>query len=200
MYVRRAFVVLAFALAAFAAPALAAQPAAPRGANEWALSVGMEDGDGPAGLQLRGDLEFPMRPLSPVVGFSIVGSLGYSHFSDGYTDWYTGESVDASNNVFRFMAAARFTFGHSSAVKPYADAGLGFYYASWGWKYHDPLTGYTTSADDSEVGLVLRLAGGVTFPISPTFGLGVELGFMPYLGDAANDTTTSLMATATFRM
>jgi opacity protein-like surface antigen len=204
MYVRRASLVLAVTLAALAlapAPAAAAQPApaASSGPKQWALLLGVEDGPGDAGIQLRGDLEFPLRPLSPVVGFSIVGSLGFSRFTDGYTDWYTGESVDASLNLFKMYGSARFTFGHG-AVRPYADAGLGLYYASWSWDYRDPFTGYGYGADDSDIGVGMRFAGGVTFQVSPGFALGAELGFNPYFGDAPDDTYTSLMASATFRM
>jgi hypothetical protein len=201
MHARRVRLLLALALALAAAPptARAAQPAYQGGPGRWALLLGIEDGDGDAGLQLRGDLEFPQRALSPNVGFSIVGSLGFSRWSDGATDLFTGQSVDASLSLFKFLGSARFTFGRGT-IRPYADAGLGLYYASWHAHYVDPPSGVNVSRSDGEVGLAMRFAGGVTFDVSPTFALGGELGFNPYFGDAPDDTFTSLLFSATFRM
>jgi hypothetical protein len=202
MYVRRAALVLALALAALAPGRAPAAPPAPASGTpgRWALLVGLEDGDGDAGLQLRGDLEFPQRPLSPMVGFSIVGSLGYSRFHDEWTDPWWDERWETSANVLKFMGAARFSFGQSW-IRPYADAGIGLYYGSWEYEWQElsyPYYGY--SDDDSELGVVLRFAAGATFQLSPTFALGGELGFTPYLGDDADDTTTSLLLSATFRL
>jgi opacity protein-like surface antigen len=205
MYVHRASFVLALAVAALVPPSAraaataAAQPATARGPNHWALLVGVEDGAGDSGLQLRADLEFVQRSLSPTVGFSIVASVGYSHFSDGYTDFFTGQSVDRSLNLFKLIPAARLTFGHS-AIRPYVDAGLGLYYGSFDWQYRDTLTGASSHSDDSSIGIMMRLAGGVNFQVSPAFALGVELGFQPYFADVPDDTFTSLLASATFRM
>ncbi len=209
MYVRSASFALAVALAALASPARAAQPGGPSSsANQWAILVGLEDGAGDTGLQLRGDLEFVQRRLAPEVGFSIVGSLGYTRFSQtgGYYDYVSGfdNRWDQSLNLFRFGGAARFTFGHWAKVRPYADAGLGVYYAGWsgnetvyvGYPYYYASQHYS----DSDVGVFLRISGGVSFPINPGFALGVELGFQPYIGDMPDDTSTSLMASATFRM
>jgi hypothetical protein len=210
MYVRRAHLVLATALAALAlAPsgaAAASQAGASSGANRWAVLVGFEDFGGDAGLQLRGDLEFAQRPLAPAVGFSIVGSLAYSHWGDshGYDPYY-GRGWKWSANLVKGVAAARFSFGRSTVVRPYADAGLGLYWAGTsgtsGYAY-DPYYGgwYAVDYSDSSVGFLLRLAAGVQFNVSPGFALGVELGVHPYLGDFPNDTSTSLMASATFRM
>jgi len=210
MYVRRACFVLALAVAALAPALAAAQPSAAssRGGNRWAVLVGVEDGPGDSGLQLRGDLEFPQRRLSPVVGFSIVGSLGFSRFSEngGYYDYVNGfdNRWESSLNLFRFSGSARFTFGHSQTLHPYADAGLGLYYAGWSGS-ETVYVGYPVyyaqqDYSDSDIGLFMRLAGGVTFQVSPGFDLGIELGFQPYFGDVPDDTFTSLMASATFRM
>ncbi len=211
MYVRRASFVLAIALAALlAAPARAAQPAPASGhGNDWSVLLGLEDGAGDTGLQLRGDLEFAMRPLSPVVGFSIVGQLAYSRFSEsgGYYDPAFGvdDRWEQSVNLFKFGASARFRFGHHPTFHPYADAGLGLYYTGWsgsqtvyvGYPYY---AYQKQSYSDSDTGVYLRLAGGVSFQVNPGFALGVELGFHPYIGDVPDETTTSLMASATFRM
>ncbi len=211
MYVRRAHFMLAAALAAIAvavAPVRAAaaqQVAASSGANRWSVLVGMEDFGGDAGLQLRGDLEFARRPLAPAVGFSIVGSLAYSHWGDSRSyDPYYGVGWEWSANLLKAVGSARFSFGRSNVVRPYADLGVGLYYASTsgtsGYAY-DPYYGwYAVDYSDSSVGLLLRLAGGVSFQVAPGFALGVELGVQPYFGDFPNDTSTSLMASASFRM
>lgn len=208
MHARRTTLALALALSALAlapARASAAQSvAASSGPNRWALLLGFEDFGGDAGLQLRGDLEFAQRPLSPVVGFSIVGSLAYSHWGDshGYDPYY-GRGWEWSADLAKLVGSARFSFGRSSFIRPYADVGLGLYYAStsgtsgYGW---DPYYGYyALDYSDSTIGLLLRLAGGATFQLSPAFALGVELGVHPYMGHFP-DTSTSLMASATFRM
>ncbi len=210
MYVRRAYFVLAVALAALAAlPARAAQPGSGLGGSQWSVLVGLEDGAGDSGLQLRGDLEFPMSRLAPAVAFAIVGSVGYSRFgqSGGYYDAISGidSRWDTSTNLLRFMGSARFTFGNFRNVRPYADAGLGIYYAGWsgsesvylGYPYYQNVK---QDFSDSDIGVVMRFAGGVSFQVSPAFALGIELGFQPYLGDVPDDTFTSLMASATFRM
>lgn len=209
----------ALALAVLAAVAtLAASPALAQGGStspspmRATALLGFEDGDGPAGLALRVDGELVQRPLSPTVGFSIVGSLGYSHFSDdgGVSDPFFGleSHWEQSLGVFKMIPAARFTFGRNPRVRPYADAGLGLYYASWNYESTettlDPFTGFPitlqTEADDSEVGIVLRFAGGVAFEVSPGFSLGAEFGLMPYVGDVADDTTVNLMLAAQFRL
>lgn len=205
MYVRLASFVLA--LAALSLPArAAAQPAPARGPNQWSVLVGIEDGPGDSGMQLRADLEFPQQRLSPVVGLSIVGSIGYTRFSESgeYYDPFSGvtERWDSSLNLLKFSGSARFTFGSSSAFRPYADAGLGVYYAGASVSSTvemPPFAPVTDEASDSEVSLFMRLAGGVSFQVSPGFSLGAELGFAPYFGDI-DETLTSLLASATFRM
>jgi len=196
----------ALALAALLAPASAAAQQeggpAPRGPSRWALLLGVEDGEGPAGLQLRADLEFPQRPLAPGVAFSVVGSLGYSRFHDEQTELFTGNQYEASSSVLRGSAAARLAFGRHPAFRPYVDAGLGLYYGSWNLEVRELVLGtwYTSRVDDSEVGLFMRLAAGATFQVNPSLALGAELGFTPYLGDQANETTTSALVSATFRL
>jgi opacity protein-like surface antigen len=204
MYVRRASFVLAVALAALAPAArtAAAQPApSSGGANQWGVLVGVEDLSD-SGVSLRGDLVLPLRPISPEVGFAIVPSIGYSHFSNSWSDPFSsvaGVSVDESLNLFRGMAAARFTFGHHPVIHPYADAGLGLYVASYGYEYHDTYYGTVASSSHSDLGLVMRFAGGVNFQVSPNFALGAELGFQPYFS-GPDTTSTNLLFSAAFRM
>lgn len=201
MHVRRLSIALTLALAALApAAALGAPPAQGSGRNRAAVLVGVEDGDGDAGLQLRGDVELPSRPLSPVVGLSFVGSLGFSRFHDEYTNFFTGERVSSSLNLFRLGPAARFSFAVHPSFRPYLDAGAGLYYAGWSFEYRDLATGARFSGDDSEVGLFLRFAAGATLALGDGFWLGAEIGFTPYLGDVANDTMTSALLSATFRL
>lgn len=206
--------ILRLASLALLASVLAAPPALAQGRPQarGAALLGFEDGSGPAGLALRVDGELVQRPLGPGVGFSLVGSLGYSHFSDHGGTWDPFYGYDASweqsLGIFKVIPAARFTFGHNPRVRPYADAGLGFYWASWSY---EATTAVPTAfppyyaivgeqLSDSEVGVVLRFAGGVAFDVSPGFSLGAEAGIMPYLGDFADDSTFTLMLAAQFRL
>jgi len=204
MYVRRAPFVLAAALFALApaARAAAAQPApSSGGSNQWGVLVGVEDLH-ESGVSLRGDLVLPLTPLSPVVGFAIVPSIGYTRISNSWSDPFAsvaGVSVNESLNLFRGMAAARFTFGHHPVIHPYADAGLGLYVASYSYEYHDAFYGTVASSSKSDFGLVMRFAGGIAFQVSPSFALGAELGFQPYFG-GPDSTSTNLLFSASFRM
>jgi hypothetical protein len=190
-------VALAAALLALPAPSLA-QPGGTALVRP-AVLFGIEDGDGPAALAFRADAEFPRRALSPDVGLSLVASVGYTYDSDEVRDW--GYEAKASIGILKLVPSARFTFG-SQAIRPYADVGLGLYRASWSleetanWGYGVVTAKYS----DSEVGLMMRLAGGISFQVSEGFGLGAELGFSPYLGDALDQTTFNLMAMAVFRL
>ncbi len=198
MYVRRAPFLLALALAvAPLARAAAAQPA-PAG-NQWAVLIGMEDGYGDTGLQLRGDLEFAQRPLSSQIGFSVVASLGYSHFSRTYTDFATGDHVDSSLDLVKLVPAARFSLG-ANPFRFYVDAGLGLYYGDAGAKYRDVFGNVLASGSDSNLGLMMRFAVGAQVHVTPAFALGAELGFSPYFASVPDDTFTSLLLSASFRM
>lgn len=202
----RLLAALAVLAATLAAPPALAQGRMPMNA---AVLLGFEDGDGPAGLALRGDIELVQKPISPGVGLSLVGSLGYSRFSDdgGVYDAYYGfdDRWEASLNLIKLVPAARLTFGRSQAVRPYVDAGIGLYYASWnlsesvyvGYPYNQYVQ---QEYSDSETSILLRLGAGVTFQLSPGFSLAGEIGITPYLGDYPDDTMLSLMIGAQFRM
>ena len=204
MYVRRASFVLAVALAAFPPAARAAPPASGSGGtSQWAVLLGIEDLSSTSGVSLRGDLVIPLQALSPSVGFAIVPSIGYSHFSNDYNDPFAsvaGVSVNESLNLFRGMAAARFTFGHHPTFHPYADAGLGLYVSSYSYDYRDSFYGTMSSNSTTDFGFVMRFAGGINFQVSPSFALGAELGFQPYVGDGPDSTSTNLLFSAAFRM
>ncbi len=200
MYVRRAPFALALALAlAPLARAAAAQPAPSGGGNQWAVLLGIEDGAGDTALQLRGDLEFAQRPLSSMVGLSVVGSLGYAHFSRGYTD-FAGDSVSSSLDLLKIVPAARFSLFAAPSFRLYGDAGLGLYYGSASVKYRDALGNVYASGSDSSVGIMMRLAVGAQLRVTPAFSLGAELGFSPYFANVPDDTFTSLLFSAAFRM
>lgn len=197
MYVRRTPLALLAALA-LALPGLASAQAR-GGARPQLLQlgalIGFEDGDGDAGLALRLDGEIPFQALAPAVQLSFVGSLGFSrwNFSPGFFS-----DLDATLNVFKFVPAARFSFGRSPTVRPYVDAGLGLYYASFSVEQRDAF-GRVFRASDSDVSLLMRFAAGLLFQVSPGFSLGGELGLTPYFGDVDDD-TFSLMFAAMFRL
>lgn len=212
MTVRRSALALALVAAAALLPASPAR-AQGRAPVRGAALLGFEDGDGPAGLALRVDGELVQRPLSPTVGFSIVGSLGYTRFSDDGGAYDPFNDIDArweaSLGILKFVPAARFTFGRSPTLRPYADAGLGLYYASSHFEGSQVVTdpfvppyvfNVPFEVDDSEVGIMLRFAAGLAFEVSPGFSLGAEVGLTPYLGDLGDDTTLSLLLGAQMRL
>ncbi len=202
------FFSMLIAVALLATPALAAAQAArssgPSGMRLGAF-IGMEDGAGPAGMALRVDGELQQKPLSPMVGLSLVLSAGYTRFHDEYsTYWgypyYDYWSVEATNNVFKFAPAARFTFGRSPKIRPYADAGIGIYHSSIEIVETAPAAiGLTNKATASATGLMFRFAGGIEFFLSDGMSIGGEVGITPYTGDF-DESTTTLMFLAMFRM
>ncbi|MGC3997299.1 MAG: outer membrane beta-barrel protein [Anaeromyxobacter sp.] len=156
-----------------------AQSANRHAARPWGgLALGVETGD-LDGFQLRGDLEYPVQRMAPQLVFAFVGSLNWSHLSE--------HSVDLDE--LGFTPTARFLFEATPTIDLYGDLGLGLYYANLDWD----------TGDDSDVGLMMKLGVGVGFEVSPTVRLGGELGFRPHFGDY-DDTTTSLLFTALFRL
>jgi len=198
MHVRLSSLALIAALA-LAAPATASAQArgAPRTGTHLGALIGFEDGDGDAGLSLRLDGELDYQALAPEVRLSFVGSLGFSRWDFNQGFFFSG--LDASLNVFKFVPAARFSFGRSSTLRPYLDAGLGLYYASFSIQTRDPFTGVVFDDSTSDIGLMMRFAGGLLFNVSPGLSLGGEIGLTPYFGDV-DDTTFSLLFSAVFRI
>jgi hypothetical protein len=196
MSFHRSFASLALVLAALVAPARAA---AQRPAPTASVLLGIEDEDGPAGFQLRGDVELARQQLSPAVTLSWVGTLGYSRFHEEVTSLFAAERVEATTHILRLAPAARFSFGSHPVFRPYVDGAIGLYYASSTVELTDLDFGEQLEISDDEVSVFLRVAGGASFQLTPAFALGVELGFIPYLGDL-DATTTSVLAAATFRL
>ncbi len=162
--------------------------------------LGMESGDGVTGLALRGDGVWDVKPLAPKVLLSGVLSVGFTHFSDAY--WNGPDQQWAwSDNIFKIVPAARFTFDVAPQLGLYADAGLGLYIASTSTTLRNYYAGYSTvqSSSDSTAGVAMRFAGGTFFNVSSGVRLGAELGLNPYFGDY-HDTTFSLMGLAQFRL
>jgi opacity protein-like surface antigen len=179
------------------APAALAQGRGARsssGLTNASVLLGFEDGDGDTGLALRGDLEMLPTHLGPNTNLSLVLSLGYTRFSESYYGW------DWGMNLFKLVPAARFGFDLAPRFGLYGDAGLGLYVANMSVKERDPYYGTWTKASDSTVGLVMRLAAGAKFDVTPAFGLGAELGVNPYFGGDYEDTTFTAMLLASFRM
>jgi hypothetical protein len=195
MYVRRTPLALLAALA-LALPGIASAQARGGGPRpQMGALIGLEDGDGDTGLSLRLDGEFDYQALAPAVRLSFVGSLGYSRWS--YNPGFFSD-LDATLNIFKFIPAARFSFGRSPFIRPYFDAGLGLYYASFSVETRDAF-GRVYRSTDSDMSLMMRFAGGLLFHVSPGLSLGGEVGLTPYFGDV-DDNTFSLLFAATFRL
>lgn len=174
----------------------AAAGAGPSGGMQVAALVGFEDWGGDSGLSLRLDGEWPLQALAPQVRLSFVGSVGYSYWSYNAGFFQTPNST---LGIFKLTPAVRFSFGNSTLVRPYADAGLGIHYASFSVKVRDPFTGQVFTDSSSDVSAHMRFAGGVLFHLSPGFSLGAEVDFTPYFGDV-DDNTFSLLFALAFRL
>jgi opacity protein-like surface antigen len=202
----KARTLLAAALAALLVPAAAlAAPAKARPARAAAaepasgmqgLSVGGFIGyetDDLSGLSLRLDGELPFRALSPQVNLSWVGSLGYSRLSDDL-----GGGFDFVANVVKVIPAARFTFAVNPQLSIFGDAGLGFYYASWELDVPSFFGGSTT-VDDSEFSLLMRIGAGAWYQMNEKTRIGAMLEFDPFFGDF-DQTTFIIQAGAMFTL
>jgi hypothetical protein len=175
----------------------------PAAGTSLGVLVGFEDGRGGAGLALRADGILDQRWIAPKVLLSGVLSLGFTHFGEDY-DYYDGfyrTGWERSENLFKIIPAARFTFAVAPQLGLYADAGLGLFVASWSqsWSGSAATPGWYPAVDDTDVGVAMRLGGGAFFDVSRTFRLGAELAVNPYFG-AGYGTSVSLMGAATFRL
>jgi len=201
MHARRLSFALALA-AAVAVPGLAsAQARRSTGSTggspgtQLGVLIGFEDGRGDTGLALRLDGELPFQALTPQVQLSFVGSLGYSRWT--YNPGFFAD-LNSTLGIFKVTPAARFSFGHSAVLRPYADAGVGIHYARFSVKQRD-VFGNVYTASDSDLSMHLRFAGGILFQVSPAVGLGAEIDLIPYFG-SVDDTTFSLLFAAVFRL
>ncbi len=201
MHIRaRSLTLIAAALLAPAAGRAAPGAAtAGTGRTEGAVLIGFETSNGDSGVALRLDGVWHQTPLSPQVGLALVGSVGYSRWSEQQTDFFYNERLDSTLDIFRIIPAARFTFGTSAQFRPYLDAGIGLYHYSVRFTVKDLASGLTVDRyTQSETGLALRLAGGVAVRLSETFSLGGEIDFQDGSGNV--DSSTSVLFGATFRL
>jgi opacity protein-like surface antigen len=190
---------LAVALAALLVPLAASaqtrrtSTSSARAAQSNALSVGgwigYETGDAD-GFQLRADGEMPFQQLTPQIKLSLVGSIGYT-----FAGWdFPGG--DVSVNRLKIVPAARFTLPVNPQLSLFGDAGLGLHYTSVSFEYD----GFgAEDLDDSELGLLLRLAAGGFFQVNPQLRVGAQIVLDPIFGDY-DDTTFAIMVGAMFAL
>jgi hypothetical protein len=164
-----------------------AAPARGGGAHLAGL-LGFESGFGDAAPALRVDGEWDLQPLTTGrLGF--VGSAGLTFFGDD--DF----GADLDVNTLKLSGAVRWTVPVAPELELYGDGGLGLYVASF--SLEDQFG--REVADDTELGLLMRLAGGLMFRASDRLRVGGELGINPYFGEI-DDTTFSLMAALSYRL
>jgi outer membrane protein with beta-barrel domain len=135
--------------------------------------IGFETGD-LTGLALRADAELPFQQLSPQLKLSLVGSLGYTHF---------GKDVpfgDITFNVVQAIPAVRLTLPINPQLDLYGDGGLGLYYYRFTSKQTLPPFAFVVDDSGSGLGLLMRLAVGGFYKVSPQLRLGAEVGVLPY--------------------
>lgn len=191
----------AIALLLASGPALAQSRSArsSSGLTNAAVLLGFEDGGPESGFALRGDVEFMPTRVAPNANLSLVLSLGFTRFSDGF--WYANDVREEwSWNLFKLVPAARFSFDVAPRFGVYGDAGLGLYVGTFSWEHDYRYAGYTEDYSDTELGLAMRLAAGAKFLVTPSFELGAELGVNPYFAGDYDDTTLSAMLLAAFRL
>jgi opacity protein-like surface antigen len=182
-------------LAPLVAVALAIPAIATAQAPAQALSiggfVGYETGD-LDGIQLRAEAELPYRQLTPEIGLSWVGSLGYSRLSD------EAFGVEIVANLVKAVPTARFTLPVNPQLSLFGDAGLGLYYASISTEFSTPFFGQQ-SASDSSFGLMLRLGVGAFFQLNERTRIGGGLQLDPMFGDY-DDSTFTIQVGLSYRM
>ncbi len=100
---------------------------------------------------------------------------------------FFNERWKSTLDLFRIAPALRFTLGDSPSLRPYADAGLGIYFASTHLDMYDYPSGMLLARDSrSDMGLFLRLAGGILVQVSPTVSPGAEVGLNSASGNLDN--------------
>ena len=174
-------------------PAGASASASALSMSAW---VGYETGD-LDGLQLRVDFVMPIEKLSPQIGLSFVGSIGWSYLTHSVTAY--GVKTDDTANVLKFVPAARFTLPVNAQLSFYGDAGLGLYWDDVSVDVHYPAPLGTQSASDSGFGFMFRFGAGAFYEVNANTQLGASLYVDPMLGDY-KDTTFTMMGGAKFRI
>jgi hypothetical protein len=199
MSVRRLSLAALLAVLVLPASALAqARSASASGPMSAGVLLGFESGDGDTGLALRVDGIFDQKKLSPKAMFSGVLSIGYTRFSDSYSEPFTGYDASVALNIFKAIPAARFTFDLAPQFDLYIDAGLGMYFGIATMSIDDGVD--EVSDSENTFGAAMRIGGGALFQLSPTFNLGFEMAFNPYFGGDYEETDFTLMGQAVFRM
>lgn len=130
------------------------------------------------GFGLRGDVE--LMPLAPVGQgtLKLLGSVGWTYFSQGEG------GVDVTTNVFRFIPGVRLSYPLQDKLGVYGDAGLGLYHARLSVDdVFVPGVGNVGGGSDSETSLLVRLAAGGFYEVSPSMRIVAEVGLMPHFGD-----------------
>jgi hypothetical protein len=154
--------------------------------------VGLEFGAlDSTGFGLRVDGVYPLQNLTPEVSMSLVGSLGFTRWSESEDSPFGDVSV--SWNVFKLVPAVRFGFEATPQLSLYGDAGIGLYFGQANVEV------FGEEDSDSSVGALMRFAAGGLFEVSPRLSVGGELGLNPYFGDF-DDSTVSLFATLLYKL
>jgi hypothetical protein len=189
MHVRSLLPVVLAAL--LAAPAVASaqargtqRPAPARQPQSLSIGgwIGYEMGDFD-GVQLRVDGELPFQQLTPQVGLSFVGSIGYTRASED------AFGLDVTVSRLKLVPAARFTLPVNPQLSVFGDAGLGIHYTSIDFDFDFGGIDF----DDSELSLLLRLGAGGFFQVNPRTRIGASIVIDPMFGDY-DDTTFTLLA------
>jgi opacity protein-like surface antigen len=189
MHVRSLLAVVLAAL--LAAPAAASAQARgtqkpPPARQPQSLSIGgwigyeMGDFDG---VQLRVDGELPIQQLTPQVGLSFVGSIGYTRAGED------AFGLDVTVNRLKLVPTARFTLPVNPQLSVFGDAGLGIHYTSIDFDFDFGGIDF----DDSEISLMLRLGAGGFFQVNPRTRIGASIVLDPMFGDF-DDTTFTVLA------
>lgn len=129
------------------------------------------------GFALRVDGIMPIQPLSSTIDLLGVVQLGFTHLG---ADIPYG---DVAWNMVKVTAVGRGQMALTPEIDAYADLGLGFYFGGWKSEATIPFYG-TVSGSDTTGGLQMRIAAGGTYRVNQQMGIGAELGFNPYFGDA----------------
>ncbi|HET7825974.1 MAG TPA: outer membrane beta-barrel protein [Anaeromyxobacter sp.] len=158
--------------------------------------IGYEGGD-LSGLTLRADAELPFQQLSPQVKLSLVGSLGYTHFGKDIDA--PGLSGDITFNVVHAIPAARFTLPINPQIDLYGDAGLGLYFYHFTTKQTVFGVPAATHVSGSGLGLLMRIAVGGFYRVSPQLRVGAEVGVLPYF-NKIDTTDWTLLVGAMFAL
>jgi hypothetical protein len=167
------------------APAAATSPApapAPRSSTlpyGLSLAIGPSFEVGGTALKIRAEGSMALKPLFPNSTFELALPIGFSFWGEttGVPGFYT---VDSSFFRFEIVPTARVSFPVARDLGLYADAGLGFSYASVSFTTTPAGFAYTTASGS---GGIFKLAGGGYYALDPHWRLFIEpVGLNFYFG------------------